>query len=297
MKQASRRTKVYVGGFVVMAFGVLAVVVMFMGNDLKIFRDKKVFRTAFMNANGLNLGAPVKLGGVEVGKVDSVTVELQDDVPRIEAKLTLYEPFDGVVREGTKVRLDTQGVLGDKFVMIVPGPKGAPKLAEGADIPSEENAELSVVVAKSTDIIENVNAMTLKLKQFADGLPDPRVLGAVANNIEQSTRVLAEVMKQLNGKDSILRAASSAETNAKINSTLTNLQNASVRLASVASKVDQGQGTIGALINDTSLYDDMKSLLGRANRNRAVKFMIQRTLSGAEGEVEDPKAQPTAPPR
>jgi phospholipid/cholesterol/gamma-HCH transport system substrate-binding protein len=69
-----------------------------------------------------------------------------------------------------------------------------------------------------------------------------------------------------------------------LKATAENLRQTSVLARSVVAKVDSGQGTLGALVNDPSLYDDVKTLLGRANRNRAVKFLIRRTLGSDEEE-------------
>jgi len=48
-----------------------------------------------------------------------------------------------------------------------------------------------------------------------------------------------------------------------------------------AKVLKSGEGTLGALINDPSLYEDLKSLIGGANRNRVLKYFIQKSVESA----------------
>ena len=303
MKQASRRRKAAVGGFVVLALVVLAGVTLSMGNDLRFLKDKSEFKTSFANAAGLNVGAPIKVGGVDVGSVERISIQVDGAAPRVEAVLIIYEPFNALVRDGSTVSLDTQGVLGDKYMALTPGPAGGARLPEGASVESKESNELSAVVSKSSGIVDNVNDVTAKVKEFTDGLPDPKVLGDISKDIATSAREVAKGLEQLNQPNSALSVVSTGASGRRLETTLANLEAASVSLKTTAdnlrasslsarnivAKVEAGEGTLGALINDSSVYDDLKSLLGKANRNKAVKFMIRNTLSG---EDDVPEAAP-----
>jgi phospholipid/cholesterol/gamma-HCH transport system substrate-binding protein len=57
------------------------------------------------------------------------------------------------------------------------------------------------------------------------------------------------------------------------------------RLNSILAKVDRGEGTMGLLLNDPSLYEDLKRLIGGAERSRAVRTLIR--LSTGDGEDDD----------
>ena len=56
------------------------------------------------------------------------------------------------------------------------------------------------------------------------------------------------------------------------------LKNALKGLDGVMSKINNGTGTLGALINDPGLYDDAKALLGGANRNRIIRNLVRQTV-------------------
>ena len=58
-------------------------------------------------------------------------------------------------------------------------------------------------------------------------------------------------------------------------------------LNSILEKIDQGQGTVGAMINDPGLYDDAKALVGQVNRNRIMRNLIRQTIKDNKDKVKD----------
>lgn len=56
------------------------------------------------------------------------------------------------------------------------------------------------------------------------------------------------------------------------------------KLDSILGKLDSGQGTMGALINDPSLYDDAKALVGEANQNRILRNVVRKSIEDAEAK-------------
>ena len=57
------------------------------------------------------------------------------------------------------------------------------------------------------------------------------------------------------------------------------------KLDHILGKVDEGNGTIGGLLNDPMLYDDVKSLIGESNENRIVRNLVRKSVKdGSEKE-------------
>ena len=77
-----------------------------------------------------------------------------------------------------------------------------------------------------------------------------------------------------------------ASAAARLNQDLENLQlkAAVTNLNSILEKINNGQGTLGALVNDPSLYDDAKALVGGTNRSRIVRNMVRQTIQKNESE-------------
>src|SRR3972149_10096965 len=79
----------------------------------------------FDSAAGLDPNAPVRVAGVEVGRVKTIT--LKDDMAHLEL---LIQPDVKIGKDFTAV-LTTKGLLGEKYLELVPGVPGVPSLKEG----------------------------------------------------------------------------------------------------------------------------------------------------------------------
>ncbi len=66
-----------------------------------------------------------------------------------------------------------------------------------------------------------------------------------------------------------------------------NLNNAALRLSNVLTKIDEGEGTFGAFLNDPTLYEDMKIITGGAKRSGRVKRVVEYTINKYKKEDEE----------
>lgn len=282
MKDASRRSKRLVGGFIVATLVFLCGAIFFMGGDFAFLRGSTNYFAKFSDIGGLSVGAPVKVGGVVIGSVDQIDLENNGRKPVIVARLAILHPYNDLVRVDSQVSTETQGMLGDKFVDIAFGEPDAERAKPETVLKTKEQTELSEVVSKSTDIIDSINTLTKRVEIFTQGLPNTKVMTTISKSISDSTTALSELSHHLNSDSSAIKTLGNRQTSQDIKVIIENLKIATASLASSAKKIDQGQGTIGALVNDASLYNDMKSLLGRANRSKTLKYVIQKSIHDEE---------------
>lgn len=273
MKRARKKTKLIVGVFVALSALILSGAVLLLSDNLSMFKSKTDYFAHFDNAEGLHVGSPIKLGGVEIGLIDEISVDVTAARPDVRAKLVVIAPYEKLVHEDSAVRTDTQGVLGDKFLVLEPGSSAGKHLSPGAEIKVQKGTELAAVMAKSTDILESVNNVTARLDQATKGLPSDTEVKEMFNDFAASAKTLRLLVGDRARKKRLDAAIDSFSSTAE-------------RLASITKKVDEGQGTLGALVNDTQVYDDMRTLLGRANRSKAVRFVVRQAL-----KADEPKAK------
>ena len=76
---------------------------------------------------------------------------------------------------------------------------------------------------------------------------------------------------------------------------LGNLDRAIADLAEVAAKLDRGQGTLGKLVNDPTLYQETRSLVGGARRSWLLRFFGGRSSSATPPTPEAGAAGDTKP--
>ena len=147
-----------VGIFVIIGLVILAYMSLKVG-ELR-FGKRRGYSVAvnFTNAGGLNEDAAVRVAGVNVGKVLDIT--LKDSKAHISL---LIDP--GVFLEkDVRAMIKTAGVLGEKYVEIVPG-KSKEYLSEGDEIISTVSpADLDNLMNQVSEIAEDIREITRSLK-------------------------------------------------------------------------------------------------------------------------------------
>ncbi|WP_457570086.1 MlaD family protein [Desulfurobacterium sp.] len=128
MKNLSIEAKV--GAFVIaglVGLGVIATTI----EPLK-YSTKKVtsyYYVIFDNVAGLAKEAPVMVAGVRVGKVDDIEV-----LPNGKAKVKIVFTKKVTLHRDAYAIIETMGLMGEKYVEVIPGSENAPVLASGATI-------------------------------------------------------------------------------------------------------------------------------------------------------------------
>lgn len=172
--------------------------------DWNPFEDRVRYFADFASVVGLKAGDPVRVAGVEVGKIESI--ELAGEQVRVRF----------AVAKGTTVRADSvarirqTNLLGGQFLGLDFGSEGSPILPPGSTVPTRESTNID-------QLISNLD-----------------------RNQERVFGELGRVVENIRGP----------------------LTDSVVRFESVVRKVDQGEGTLGRLVNDPTLYTDLQVAVG-----------------------------------
>ncbi len=255
MKIANTRTKIAVGGFALFVVAAAVVAVMMVGEGMDSFKAHRRYSVSFPDASGLQDGAPVKIGGLTVGNVRNLHIEFVEGATAAVADLEVIEPHFNLVRTDSKAMLETQGVLGDKYVSLVGSSPAAAQVADGSRIASVKVLTFQDVTTRANEILGDLEGTMVNVRQL-------------------SNKILA--------KGGLIDVASDPRVGQQLRTSLERFEKAGTSLENVAGKIDQGQGTIGLLVNDSGLYDDAKSILGRSNRSKVARTLVQEALRKGE---------------
>lgn len=128
MKRSLTGTLWRVGIFLaVCTLGIVAIVAVF--GQLR-FQPEKTYNAVFSNISGLKGGNFVRIAGVEVGKVKSITI--RDDTT---VNVRFATDSSVVLTEGTKAVIKYQNVVGGRFMALEEGPGGVKPMQPGETIP------------------------------------------------------------------------------------------------------------------------------------------------------------------
>jgi phospholipid/cholesterol/gamma-HCH transport system substrate-binding protein len=157
MAAGGRNIEVKVGALILVSMVLLAGFIVVMGG-LSVARVYTVY-IDFDNPSGLQVGAPVKIAGVKVGKVDDLVfigAKQDPDVPwraLVRVKISVEDKVKDAVHEDAQFVITTQGVLGEPFVAIQPGSPEKPMLQPNSKHKGKDPPRLDVFLAEASDLL------------------------------------------------------------------------------------------------------------------------------------------------
>jgi phospholipid/cholesterol/gamma-HCH transport system substrate-binding protein len=196
-----------VGLFFLSALILLAVMIELV-EDWRPFETQYAYLAHFNTSVGLKVGDPVRIAGVDVGKVKNISIE--DSHVRVD----FFVNREDSVREDTLAQIRQTNMLGGVFLGLNFGSQTSKLLPPGSQVRTE----------KSTNIDEFIT----NLDRNQD-----RVLRPLGDLVDESREPLAEAIN---------------------------------RLEKIVTKIDEGEGTLGRLVNNPTLYDEMTTMSSRLNQ-------------------------------
>ncbi len=186
METHTPKFKVRLGLFVAGGIGLFVLAIFFIGKQKNLFDPVYKLTASFYNVSGLQVGNKVRFTGINVGTVDNIVI-INDSTVRVD--MLLKKDIREFIKSDCEVAIGSEGLIGDRLLIITQGSANAPVASEGQELASAEPIETDAIIAS---------------------------LQVTAGNAEVITQQLAEIMY----------------------------------------KVNSGQGTLGRLIQDTSMAEN-----------------------------------------
>jgi ABC-type transporter Mla subunit MlaD len=173
-------TEAKVGAFVLGCFSILAFTIIYLVNA-QFSGGNLPYRTYLRYAGGLEPGASVLFGGINVGKVTSVRPWTSDRT-KIEILLTVKEGTP--LNEKSVAKLGLTSVMSGAVLSVTTGSNDAKRLPSGSSIPSQEAASLDEIAGKMATVADNANDLIVQARGELDGISgDARSLLANLNTV------------------------------------------------------------------------------------------------------------------
>ena len=115
----------------------LVIGIFMLGNKEALFKPTFTVKAYFHNVEGLRNGSPVKLSGIDAGAVQDIKV-VGDTVSLIEVKMRLLEEISHFIRVDTQAEIQTEGLVGNKFVSLKIGDTNS-ELVKMAELFKQKN--------------------------------------------------------------------------------------------------------------------------------------------------------------
>ena len=154
--------KAKIGIFTLVGFVILVIGIFVIGNKKNMFGDTFAIYGRFRNVGGLQVGNNIRFAGINVGTVEGITI-MNDTIVRVDMRLQArVKPF---LKSDAVASIGSDGLMGDKLVVIAPGETGEDILAKGGEIKTTNPVDFDKIIAKVKSVIDNAEAIT---GSFAD---------------------------------------------------------------------------------------------------------------------------------
>jgi phospholipid/cholesterol/gamma-HCH transport system substrate-binding protein len=204
--------------------------------------------TYFKSVEGLKKDSGVQIAGVQVGKVQEIALEGN------RAKVTLRIRPDIVIQKDARAVIKTHGVLGEKYIEIIPGSPGVEALKAGQEIEKTVSApDIDQLLTFLGGIAEDFQSVSTSLKNALGGPERERVISKTLDNIHEGTEGLKRLIQENEGRIKTI-LSNFDRFSMDMRGITGETQKVIGNLNRIVAKVDQGQGTIGKLITDETLY-------------------------------------------
>lgn len=264
-----------VGTIGALALLILAVAVMTVGEQSSLLVKTVPYTVGFPNAEGLIVGSPVKLDGVQVGSVTGIRVPTDPAARGVQVGIGVRKEYAGRVRQDTAAALRYLQLLsGEKFVDLSAGDPELPALAAGAEVPVLQETEF---FEQGAYIAENLGDITVALSKILEPLEKGEgMLGEMIQNPEFGKDGLARLHGALENLEAITgelragrgflgRVLSDQEFAGRVD----DLSRTLGALAAFVEKLERGDGALGPLLEENGAAEQTIESLRAASESLA----------------------------
>jgi phospholipid/cholesterol/gamma-HCH transport system substrate-binding protein len=351
-----------VGIFVIFGLVLMMAAVFLIGDTRGLWQAKVGYRTAFDDVAGLKPGAPVRMGGIDIGSVTGLGHSNNASDARAFVSMNINRKETARIKTDTVAHVVNKGLLGDKMIELTIGSNDSPLLDSSTLIPSEEPSD---VLASANRVAAETEKAIHKLVPLAQELGDPKFaadikgsaadihalldsvvhgdgtmhrlfydrtqadqldqllthLNSTATHLDAQLADLQDVTTHLREGPGIAHALvydgemskSAAGTMQELHQDLqairegngiahallygdsssqrvmSNVNAMSDDLRAIVAGLRQGKGTLGALLVDPTVYEDIKSAVGNVERNTVLRALVRYSIKADEKDAPPPR--------
>jgi len=267
MRKKDQSNLLKVGIFISGLTLVLVVMVVSIGKENSIFAEKADIKARVDNVANLKHGSYVELKGIRIGTVTSINI-IADDTVEITASILASELK--WIKKDTKISISNAGLVGDKYLELHNGNPDSPLFDHTKDVlGSGGGTNIKAILSKGENIAELTEKILARLDRILETL-----------NLSSSVSAISKTAENMEAISKELKEAHMGEM-------VKNVNNSMASVSKVMTQIEKGPGTLNSLIYNDILHEDLRAVLGGAQRNKVIKFFIRESIKNSEKRRQD----------
>src|SRR3954454_5146378 len=223
-----------VGIFATFGMALFAVIIFLIGNQHSAFAKHIELFAEFKHINGLAKGAKIQVGGLDAGEVKEIRIP-ESPSKGFRLRLRIDGQVRGLIRTDSVATIATEGVVGDKVLIIEAGTSASPEAAPLTPLRTKETSDMAELIQKSTNLVGNAS---VTMKTVGDRLTS--TLDAVTTTANNANNLVIGLNQ---GRGTIGMLLRDETTATDIREAVSNVRQASSSISHASAQAD-------ALISD-----------------------------------------------
>ena len=237
MKSTNNKRAIIVGIFIFLGIAIFIITMLTLGSQHKTFEKSITIKAVFDDVNGLQKGNNIWFSGVKIGTIKKISLSGN---AKVEVSMSIEEHSHQFIRKDAKAKISTDGLIGNKIVVIYGGSQQAPEVETGDVLGIEKllsTDEMMNTLAKNNDnFLEITNGFKVISKRLVDGQ------GTIGKLMTDETLV--------NNLDA---------TAITLKRTSLNLEKLSSNVAAYTAKLSSQGSLANDLVTDTVIFNKLRS--------------------------------------
>ena len=247
------------GAFVIIGVLLFTGVLFLIGERRMLFENRFELYTEFAKLGQLETGSIVRVAGMNAGEVTEIQVPTSPE-GKFRVKMEVRDDLHALVRTDSIASAQTEGLVGGIFVSIATGSAGAPAVPKGGTIAGREPFSMADLLAQASETITQVN---MTVENLSDDLE------TTIDEIKMATADAHQLF---------------IDITPEIKSIAENGNRISADTQQMMASIRAGEGTIGKLINDDTLYMRAREI---ADETKSVMANVRQVSDEARRAISD----------
>ncbi len=183
-----RARNIRVGLFVLAGLFFSGLVIFLIGDERRLFETAVEYQTTFSEVQGLKAGAPIRMGGVDIGHVSSVGYGKKPGDTTIYVTLSVVRSEAGRIKKDSIVKVAAKGLLGDKMIEITRGEGETARVDQPLTSvePEDMFGSLGSIAGEAKGTLQGVRAVT-------DNLNNEQLQGDLRRSVASVDKLLHQI--------------------------------------------------------------------------------------------------------
>ena len=254
------------GLFVFIGTVFLIIAIFLIGNKESLFQPTFKVKSLFTSVEGLREGALVRLSGIDVGSVSDISIA-GDTLGRVIVEMRIETSVRDFIRIDSKASVETEGLVGNKIIIISVGSPSNPVVEDGGYIKAKPPINVTQMIEEGQVTLSYVKNITKDFSDIVSKINNGEgTIGKIINDDElynASVDITKTANKSLSTMTARLDEISQliVESTAEFQQIVSGLDNMVKKVDYIVDDVREGKGVLGVLLSEKGNYQDSVSAM------------------------------------